>query len=455
MIIPDLSELTQKEAYTLFWFRRDLRLEDNHGLYQALHKSGSVVPIFIFDKNILDRLEDPTDRRIQFIYMQIQLLKAALEAVESSLLVCYGEPTAVYQQLNQELRIKAVYANRDYEPYASKRDLALADYLAAHQIAFHSFKDQVIFDNDEVSKDDGTPYTVFTPYMKQWKAQFRPEMATSFDSTGLLKNCLRTKPFPLLSLPDIGFQAQQHPFPSKEVDLDCIKKYDQNRDLPSVLGTSRLSIHFRFGTISIRSATRIARSYNEVWLNELIWRNFYMTILEHFPYVVDRPFKRIYEKIAWENNPSQFQAWCRGQTGYPIVDAGMRELNATGYMHNRLRMITASFLTKHLLIDWRWGEAYFAKKLLDFDLAANNGGWQWVAGVGCDAAPYFRVFNPYLQTKKFDPALQYVKKWVPECEDSSYPRPIIEHQVALKRTLVAYKDALSSEKWYQEQARKK
>lgn len=445
MIIPPLTDLAYAKALTLFWFRRDLRLEDNHGLYQALNNGGPVLPIFIFDSNILAKLEDRTDRRVQFIDEQVQFLKAALEKIGSSLLVCYGKPTEVYQQLARTLQLKAVYTNHDYEPYAKQRDQAVADYLAAHQVTFHSFKDQVIFEKDELMKDDGTPYTVFTPYMKQWKARFKPAMAQGFDSSTLLHHCLQTSPLPLLSLQDIGFQTQHCDFPSKAIDLARIKKYDQQRDIPSVLGTSRLSVHFRFGTISIRTATRIARAHNEVWLNELIWRNFYMMILWHFPYVVERSFKPLYDAVAWENDPTQFQAWCAGQTGYPIVDAGMRELNATGYMHNRLRMITASFLSKHLLIDWRWGEAYFANKLLDFELASNNGGWQWAAGAGCDAAPYFRIFNPYLQTQKFDPARKYVKHWIPELEDQSYPQPIVAHNTARERTLAAYKKALACE----------
>ena len=454
MFIPDLTTQAREAALTLFWFRRDLRLEDNHGLYQALQSSGPVLPIFIFDTNILDKLEDRTDRRVQFIYEQIQGLKAALEKAGSSLLVCYGEPTAVYQQLVQALPLKAVYTNHDYEPYAQHRDQAVAACLAEHQVAFHSFKDQVIFEKEEVMKDDGTPYTVFTPYMKKWKALFKPTMVQAFDSSALLHHCLPTAPLPMLALSAMGFQARDHIFPSQEIDLACIKKYDQQRDIPSIPGTSRLSVHFRFGTISIRTATRVAREHNEVWLNELIWRNFYMMILWHFPHVVEHSFKPIYDEVAWENDPTKFQAWCEGQTGYPIVDAGMRELNATGYMHNRLRMITASFLTKHLLIDWRWGEAYFAEKLLDFELASNNGGWQWAAGSGCDAAPYFRIFNPYLQTEKFDPALKYIKHWVPELDESSYPSPIVDHSTARERTLAAYKKALASEQWYQAQQEK-
>jgi deoxyribodipyrimidine photo-lyase len=450
MIIPSLTALAEQKALTLFWFRRDLRLEDNHGLYQALKNNHAVLPIFIFDANILEKLEEKSDRRVQFIYEQIHFLKSTLEKLGSTLLVCYGAPIEVYQQLISNLHLKAVYTNHDYEPYARHRDQAVAACLTVHQIAFHSFKDQVIFEKDEVMKDDGTPYTVFTPYMKKWKALFMPEMTYQFDSSALLDHFLPTSPLYLPSLQDMGYQPQHCDFPSKKIDLVRIKKYDQQRDIPSILGTSRLSIHFRFGTISIRTATRIAQEYNVVWLNELIWRNFYMMILWHFPHVVERSFKPIYDEVAWENDQTHFQAWCAGQTGYPIVDAGMRELNTTGYMHNRLRMITASFLTKHLLIDWRWGEAYFAKKLLDFELSSNNGGWQWAAGSGCDAAPYFRIFNPYLQTQKFDPTFDYVKQWVPEFKSTAYPCPIVSHSAARERALSAYKKALASEKWNQE-----
>jgi deoxyribodipyrimidine photo-lyase len=449
MIIPPLGTLSQQRVISLFWFRRDLRLEDNHGLHQALKKNDFVLPLFIFDINILSKLEGKADRRVQFIYEQIQLIKVALEQIGSTLLVCYGKPVEVYQQLVSSLKIKAVYTNHDYEPYARDRDQAVTEYLEAHQIAFHSFRDQIIFEKEELMKDDGTPYTVFTPYMKKWKVLFSPSMAHAFDSSALLHHCLLTSPLHVLSLQDMGFQSQRYDFPSKTIDLARIKQYDQQRDRPAMLGTSRLSIHFRFGTMSIRTATRIALEHNEVWLNELIWRNFYMMILWHFPHVVVRSFKPAYDEVEWENNQTHFQAWCAGKTGYPMVDAGMRELNTTGYMHNRLRMITASFLTKHLLVDWRWGEAYFARKLVDFDLASNNGGWQWAAGSGCDAAPYFRIFNPYLQTQKFDPAFQYIKEWVTELEGPAYPQPIVVHGTARERTLAAYKKALASEKWNQ------
>ena len=444
MIIPPLTGLDKQRSVTLFWFRRDLRITDNHGLYQAFKASDAVLPIFIFDSYILEALEVPTDRRVQFIHAQVQRIKVFLEQEGSTLLVCYGKPLEVYQRLLRTLSLRAVYTNNDYEPYARQRDQAVASCLAAHQVAFYSFKDQVIFEKEDVRKDDKTPYTVFTPYMKKWKAHFQVAMTHPFGSHTLTNHLLSIRPLALLSLRDIGFQAQDLPFPEKVIDLECIRQYDQQRDVPAVLGTSRLGIHFRHGTISIRAAVKIACEHNTVWLNELIWREFYMMILWHFPHVATRSFKPAYDRVAWENKLSHFQAWCEGSTGYPIVDAGMRELNETGYMHNRLRMITASFLTKHLLIDWRWGEAYFAKKLLDFELSSNNGGWQWAAGSGCDAAPYFRIFNPELQTKKFDAALAYTKKWVPELTHTMYPKPIVVHAVARTRALAAYKAALSN-----------
>jgi deoxyribodipyrimidine photo-lyase len=445
MIIPPLTSLSSEKELTLFWFRRDLRLEDNHGLWQALRSSDAVLPIFIFDSHILSKLKDPTDRRVIFLYEQIQQLKDALESVGRSLLVCYGEPTAIFQALAQKLPLAAVYTNHDYEPYARQRDDKVAQLLAAEGTVFRSFKDQVICEKDEVVKENERPYTVFTPYMRRWKLRFQPEMALPFGSSALLHHCAATVPWPLLTLEELGFQPVHYDFPSKELNIARIKKYDTTRDFPALLGTSQLGVHLRFGTVSVRSAIGVAKAHNEVWLNELIWREFYGMILWHFPHVVHSAFKPAYEAVAWENNPAQFAAWCSGQTGYPIVDAGMRELNSTGYMHNRLRMITASFLTKHLLIDWRWGERYFAEKLLDFELSSNNGGWQWAAGSGCDAAPYFRIFNPYLQTQKFDPEHKYIGQWVPEFESKNYPQPIVDHATARIRTLAAYKKALDSE----------
>ncbi|MEM7055421.1 MAG: deoxyribodipyrimidine photo-lyase [Bacteroidota bacterium] len=451
MHIPAITELSQNRSITLFWLRRDLRLDDNHGLYQALKNHEHVLPIFIFDTSILDQLADVADRRVNFIYEQIQAMKQTLEQHKSSLGVCYGKPIDIYKKLVDTLHIQAVYTNHDYEPYARKRDQAVQDLLAAYHIPFYTFKDQVIFEKDEIVKGNGEPYTVFTPYMKKWKKTFMPKLAEGFDTPAYFRHLLRISPLPLLTLTNMGFKAHSYDFPSKEIDRGLIKQYDKQRDIPSIRGTSQLGVHLRFGTISIRVATRIAIESNEVWLNELIWRNFYMMILWHFPYVVTRSFKSIYDEVKWINDEQQFRAWCEGLTGYPIVDAGMRELNKTGYMHNRLRMITASFLTKHLLIDWRWGENFFGKKLLDYELSSNNGGWQWAAGSGCDAAPYFRVFNPVLQTQRFDADLKYIKQWNPQFQDVNYPQPIVDHNAARERAIKAYKTALRSESWHVEQ----
>lgn len=450
MHIPNLEALQAQEApITLFWFRRDLRLADNHALYQALKGSENILPFFIFDTNILGKLTDPRDRRVHFIHEQIQTLQHQLATYHSSLWVCYGKPAEIYQLCADTCPIRAVYANHDYEPYAQERDDAIRSLLAAHSIPFYTYKDQVIFEKDELTKDDGTPYTVYTPYMKKWKAMFRPDMIVPFDTHSYAKRLMQLDPLPMIALGDMGFQPSQGDFPPKDINRARILQYDKTRNIPGIAGTSKLSVHLRFGTMSIREVTRVAQETNEVWLNELIWRNFYMMILWHFPYVTHRSFKPAYDAIDWRNDEAHFQAWCAGRTGYPIVDAGMRELNQTGYMHNRLRMITASFLTKDLLIDWRWGEAYFARQLLDYELASNNGGWQWAAGSGCDAAPYFRIFNPTAQMHKFDPDQVYTKRWNPHFQDTDYPLPIVDHATTRVRTLAAYKKALESEAWYQ------
>lgn len=431
-----------KSAVNIFWFRRDLRLHDNAGLYHALRSGKPVVPVFIFDTNILGELEDKADRRVEFIHLALQEIQQELIKYGSTLDVKYGEPLAIYKELASEYTIEAVYTNHDYEPYATKRDAAIEQLLKLKGISFNMFKDQVILEKGEVLKDDGKPYTVFTPYSRRWKTTLTPFHLTSYSTEKYISNFFKQATRQIISLEKMGFKASGISFPPKSWKSEIIKRYKEQRDIPSIEGTSRLSVHLRFGTISIRELAREAGALNESFLNELIWRDFYHMILWHFPRVVGHAFKPEYDRIKWRNNETEFAAWCEGRTGYPIVDAGMRELNATGFMHNRVRMIVASFLTKHLLIDWRWGEAYFAKKLLDFDLAANNGGWQWAAGSGCDAAPYFRVFNPYLQTKKFDPDLKYIRKWVPEFEELTYPRPIVEHEVARKRCLETYAVAL-------------
>lgn len=431
-----------KPVVNIFWFRRDLRLYDNAGLYHAFRSDNPVLPVFIFDRNILDELEDKTDRRVEFIHLALQEIQQQLVKLGSSLDVRYGKPVDIYKELLREYDVRTIFTNHDYEPYARERDSSIEKLLKENNTGFCTFKDQVILEKDEVLKDDGKPYTVFTPYSRKWKAVLTDFHLKPYPNKKYFKNFYKQPERKMPALKEMGFESTGLSFPEKEWKGQVIRNYKEQRDIPSVQGTSRLSVHLRFGTISIRTLAAEAGALNETFLNELIWRDFYHMILWHFPKVVGHAFKPEYDKIRWRNNEKEFKAWCDGKTGYPIVDAGMRELNVTGFMHNRVRMIVASFLTKHLLIDWRWGEAYFAKKLLDFDLAANNGGWQWAAGSGCDAAPYFRVFNPYLQTKKFDPELKYVRKWVPEFEELTYPQPIVEHEVARKRCLETYAAAL-------------
>ena len=426
----------------LFWFRRDLRLDDNAGLYEALKQNMNVLPIFLFDSEILNKLDNKQDARVHFIHHQLTVLQQQLSALGSSIMVKLGKPKEIFESLAQQYIIKAVYTNHDYEPYAIKRDHEIAELLRSKGISFHSFKDQVVFEKDEVTKDDLKPYTVFTPYMKKWKSKLTTNHLMPHPTQNYYNNFFQTAAIPLPTLADIGFLPSSIDFPGSEIIPAVIQHYSEQRDIPSIKGTSRLSVHLRFGTVSIRSLVAQAQRLNEKWLNELIWREFYMMILYHFPHVVNRAFKPAYDRIPWSNNETHFKLWCEGKTGYPIVDAGMRELNRTGFMHNRVRMITASFLTKHLLIDWRWGEAYFAKKLLDFELSSNNGGWQWSASSGCDAAPYFRVFNPYEQTKKFDPQLKYIKQWIPEFDELNYIKPIVDHKFARERVLSTYKKAL-------------
>jgi deoxyribodipyrimidine photo-lyase len=428
---------------TIFWFRRDLRLEDNTGLFNALIEKGNVLPLFIFDKDILDKLPSKQDGRVSFIFENIQKLKSHLEEYGTSLLVKYGKPQEVFESLLSQFSVDAIYTNHDYEPYARERDDSVMKMLDKLGVAFKTFKDQVIFEKDEVTKDDGKPYTVFTPYMKKWRARLVDFPVEEFSTEKHFDRFYHTEPFADFELKQTGFEYIKTDFPSPIPDESIISNYDKTRDIPSINGTSRVSMHLRFGTVSIRKLVQLALRLNPTFLNELIWREFYMMILWHFPRVVNQAFKPKYDNIRWLNNEKQFDAWCKGLTGYPIVDAGMRQLNETGYMHNRVRMITASFLVKHLLIDWRWGETYFAEKLLDFELSSNNGGWQWAASSGCDATPYFRVFNPELQTKKFDPKLKYIKKWVPEFQDLSYPRPIVDHKFARERVLKTYKKALT------------
>jgi len=431
------------DKISIFWFRRDLRLKDNHGLYQALESRKKVLPIFIFDEDILDLLENKSDKRVDFIAQALQTLNFFLKSKNKGIKIFKGKPLEIYKKLTQNYKIEAVYCNEDYEPYAIKRDQEIADFLASKNIAFHQFKDQVIFHKDEIVKADKKPYTVYTPYSKLWLNEFQKVDLQGFPSEKKLDNLLEI-PFEELKIEDIGFQKTDLTFEAPEADLHIIKTYEETRNFPAVKGTTQLGVHLRFGTISVRKLAKIAKENNLTFLKELIWREFFMQILYHFPKVVNHSFKSKYDAIPWENNPEFLEKWKAGKTGFPIVDAGMRELNTTGFMHNRVRMITASFLIKHLLTDWRIGEAYFAEKLMDYDLSANNGNWQWCASSGCDAAPYFRIFNPDEQQKKFDPDFKYIKKWIPEFGTKYYPKPIVEHKKAREKVLKVYKEALDN-----------
>lgn len=432
--------MTDKTA--IFWFRRDLRLEDNHGLFEALQSGSPVIPVFVFDTQILDHLEDKKDARVEFIHLALQDIDTKLKNHGAGLHVAIGDPTEVIPRLANQFNAHTVYANRDYEPYARKRDESVYRSLLARGINFKGYKDQVLFEKSEVMKADGLPYTVFTPYSKKWKSLLAVQGIPEYPSETLLSNMKSSGIDSFPGLSDIGFEASGIEFPSEHVADGILQHYAETRDIPGIRGTSRLSVHLRFGTIPVRKLTARALNLNEKYLNELIWREFYQMILWHFPQTVDNAFNSKYDRIEWENDENLFALWKEGKTGYPIVDAGMRELNQTGYMHNRVRMVVASFLSKHLLIDWRWGERYFASKLLDFDLASNIGGWQWAAGCGCDAAPYFRVFNPYLQQQKFDPDYAYIRKWIPGFDPDHYLKPIVEHTFARDRAIRTYKVAL-------------
>jgi deoxyribodipyrimidine photo-lyase len=429
----------------IVWFRRDLRLEDNTALLHALQADLPVLPIFIFDKNILDKLENKADARVQFLHDTISEIQKKLTGLGSTLHVINDIPTNAFAKILSQYDVANVYSNSDYEMYARNRDEEISAMLQQKNIGFVQYKDHVIFEKDEVTKDDGKPYTVFTPYSRKWKAKLTEKDLETADTEKYFSNFYKSKVIAIPTLSEMGFSKTDTTFPPKTMEAELVKKYGVQRDIPSIVGTSHLGIHLRFGTISIRRLAKYSQKLSETFLNELIWRDFYHMITWNFPHVcASKTFKPQYDNIVWRNDAEAYQKWCDGQTGYPIVDAGMRELNATGFMHNRVRMIVASFLCKHLLLDWRLGEAYFAEKLLDYDFAANNGGWQWAAGSGCDAAPYFRIFNPYLQTKRFDPDLIYIKKWVPELEDFSYPKPIVDHTVARDRCLAVYKEGLSA-----------
>ncbi len=443
--ILKLMEDLQLQKTHIFWFRRDLRLDDNRGLAAALEDGCPVLAIFIFDTQILDTLSS-TDARVSFIHQRLKKLNEALANHETTLLTFYGSVQQAFERICSKFDVQSVYCNHDYEPYAVMRDNKIMEWLGSRGIGFHSSQDQVIYEKSQVMKGDGTPYTVFTPYMKAWKSKLNQD-TRNWEPTKLSTgNFLAMDQQAITGLETMGFSKQPLEIPDPQLpDKSLLNRYQKDRDYPARNGTSRLSVHLRFGTISIRKLVKEALEHSDTWLNELIWREFYMMILWHFPHVVNECFKPEYNFIPWKNSEEDFDRWCKGQTGYPLVDAGMRELNQTGYMHNRLRMITASFLSKHLLINWQWGEAYFAEKLLDFELSSNNGGWQWSAGCGCDAAPYFRVFNPWLQAEKFDPESEYTRRWVPEYQDADYPEPMVDHRFARSRAIETYQQTLQKQ----------
>ncbi|GAB2695077.1 deoxyribodipyrimidine photo-lyase [Mucilaginibacter koreensis] len=436
--------MDHKQPVSIFWFRRDLRLHDNAGLYHALKGEHPVLCLFIFDREILDELEDRDDARVTFIYNSIEKVRDELHKHSSSIEVRYGTPEQVFDDLLQAYTIAAVYTNRDYEPYAKQRDKAIAEKLQQHNIEFKDYKDQMIFERNEVVKDNGEPYTVFTPYKKRWFKTLKPFYLKSYPTEKYFKNLAKTKPLPLIALKEMGFVKSELEFPKEEYQ-DIIDDYAKNRDYPAKKGTSHIGLHLRFGTVSIRDCARAAFEKEQTWLGELVWREFYMMVLDHFPQTQTQAYRLKFDHIRWRNNETEFEAWCKGDTGYPLVDAGMRELNATGFMHNRVRMVTASFLVKHLLIDWRWGEQYFARKLLDYESSTNVGSWQWVAGSGTDVMPYFRIFNPDAQLKKFDPKKEYVKQWVPEYDNpDQYASPLVDNKEGKERALKTYRAAVAN-----------
>ncbi|WP_338733486.1 cryptochrome/photolyase family protein [Mangrovimonas cancribranchiae] len=428
----------------IFWFRRDLRWEDNVGLCHALNNGLPVLPIFIFDTEILDKLPKD-DARVTFIFNTLQQMRSYIKGKQNSSLALFnGKPIDVFKTLTANYTINTVFTNHDYEPYAQKRDKDIETFLKGKNIAFKTYKDHVIFEKNEVVKNDGNPYVVYTPYMKTWKAKFKTIQLKTYDTKPLLKNLIKENNLPNLSLNDIGFKTSSQNITDYTVSPELIQNYEATRNFPAKDATSHLGPHLRFGTVSIREMIKKAITEpNETFWQELIWREFFIQILWHFPHTVTKSFKPKYDRIEWRNNEIEFKAWCEGKTGYPLVDAGMRELNKTGYMHNRVRMLVGSFLCKHLLIDWRWGETYFAEKLHDYEMASNIGNWQWVAGSGVDAAPYFRIFNPTTQIKKFDKDHTYIKKWVPEYQELTYPKPIVDHREARERCLATYKNALN------------
>lgn len=424
----------------IFWYRRDLRLFDNAGLFYALKENPAILPVFIFDRDILDKLRDKSDARVSFIHHEVAELKKQLQAKKSDLLVKHGSVMDVFKELLAKHQISAIYTNSDYERAACERDQKILKFAATQGVEFKSFKDQTLFEKQEILSGLGKPYTVYTPYKKKVLESLNDFYLKSYPIDLYQSSFAKiSHPEPMISLAEIGFNKSTIEFPANELSGKILKSYEKTRDFPYLEnGTSHLGLHLRFGTVSVRELAREGKKYSDVWLSELIWRDFFMQILWNFPHVEKGSFRPEYDNIAWRNSKDEFEKWCAGKTGYPLVDAGMRELNATGYMHNRVRMVVASFLCKHLLMHWSLGERYFAEKLLDYDLAANNGNWQWAAGSGCDAAPYFRIFNPTAQAEKFDPKESYIQKWVPEYGTLKYPAPIVDHVEARGRCLQAF-----------------
>jgi deoxyribodipyrimidine photo-lyase len=465
---------------SLVWFRRDLRDFDHAALYHALKSSKNVYCAFVFDTEILSLLENKADRRVEFIWESVKELKTALQNKGGDLIVMHGKATEVIPTLAHKLKISAVFLNHDYEPSANHRDSLVGRKLKEHGIAMHAFKDQVLFEKNEVLNLSHQPYLVFTPYRNAVLKKLDDFYLKAYPVDAYIANLAKVPPKELPSLESMGFtrtNLKQMQLPTgmlggkKLLDdfLNRINEYKHARDYPSIKGVSYLSTHLRFGTVSIRYLARTARNIgnagSDTWLNELIWRDFYFQILHHNPDVaIGKAFNQKFEHIAFPNNKDHFKAWCDGKTGFPLIDAAMRQINQTGYMHNRLRMVVASFLVKDLLIDWRWGERYFAEHLIDFDLSANNGGWQWAASTGCDAQPWFRIFNPITQSQRFDPEGKFIRKYVPElkaCTDKeihtpwqisshrqkivklvlgeNYPNPIVDHATQRILALEMYK----------------
>jgi len=431
------------DKISIFWFRRDLRLHDNKGFFRALQSEEKILPIFIFDTEILKKIPKD-DARISFIFSELKAMNTHLESFETEIKMFHGNPKDIFKSLLNKFKIVKVYTNHDYEPYAIKRDLVIKELLAKNKIDFQTYKDQVIFERNEITKKDGKPYVVYTPYSKKWLEKYQTSKPEYYPSEDYLIRLYKKTKSKIITLSDLGFIETNIPIKNYIFNSRIINEYEETRNFPALDNTSKLGPHLRFGTVSIRQmVSRADEQENKIFLKELIWREFFMQILWHFPHTHKNSFKSKYDRIIWRNNEEEFKKWCDGNTGYPMVDAGMRQLNKTGFMHNRVRMLVGSFLCKHLLIDWRWGEAYFAEKLHDYEMSSNVGNWQWVAGTGVDASPYFRIFNPTSQIQKFDKELKYIKKWVPDFQELTYPSPMVEHKFARERCLKTYKDALA------------